>query len=341
MKNHLLLILFFSCSINLSAQFIKGKVSTEEGEALVGATVYIDGTTIGDATNTEGEFSFEYKNNLNALMVISFLGYKKAYIEQPRADTNYNIILKEDVSVMNEVVVFNNPFTREQMMKAFKEQFIGDKSLQKKCVILNEEDIRFKYNPRTLSFSAAASKPLHIMNNYLGYEVNYDLVQFQSIYHSFTLNVNEIRSNTYSGTAQFIEKESNKKLQKRRNKAFENSTISFFRSLKANKLKENGYQLYFKNFPVKPERFLSLENANQMTSVTVEQQERGFNPKNFVARLSILYDKKEQSAVSFYTNSFLIDTNGIHTNFNEILFSGTIANKKMALMLPANYQPNP
>ena len=217
MKKHLLLILFFSCSINLSAQFIRGKVSTEEGEALVGATVYIDGTTIGDVTNTEGEFSFEYKNNLNALMVISFLGYKKAYIEQPKADTNYNIILKEDVSVMNEVVVFNNPFTREQMMKAFKEQFIGDKSLQKKCVILNVEDIRFKYNPRALSFSATASKPLHIMNNYLGYEVNYDLVQFQSIYHSFTLNVNEIRSNTYSGTAQFIEKESKEKHVNKKN----------------------------------------------------------------------------------------------------------------------------
>ncbi len=319
------------------AQQIEGRVTDQNGEPLTGASVYIDGTTQGDVTDLSGQFTFDFKPRLNAILVVSFVGYKKVYVNNPQVEQPYLFKLEEDVSVMGEVVVYSIPFNRKQMMKAFKAQFIGSKALQRKCAILNESDIKFRYNPQTLTFTAQTEKPIELRNEYLGYKVKYDLISFEIKYRNFSLNNEEIKFSVFSGTTQFDTLVGNNKIEKRRLKAYENSTMSFFRALKNDKLKENGYQLYFKRFPVAPSRIMRFENVDNITKVKVEKQINGLNPKGFVAKLDILYKKNKRSSVTFFTTNFFIDQYGMYSNFNEILFSGEIATKKMALILPADY----
>lgn len=331
------LILSFFLSPKLLSQEISGKVINPEGEPLTGASVYIDGTTIGDITDGEGDFNFDIKPEINAALIVSFIGYKTLYLENPSTDSPYLFQLEEDVAVMGEVKVYNNPFSRKQLLKAFKKEFIGGRRLQRKCVILNESEIRFRYNPETLTFSAFADVPLEIENQHLGYNITYNLIKFEIQYNKFSLSQDYLKSSIFSGTTQFESLQSTKKIEKRRLKAYQNSSLSFFRALKFDQLEENGFDLYYKSFRTNVKSLMDFQKVGTLTRVKVKQQKRGFNAKNFVAKVDILYDGKERSTVRFFTNNFMIDGYGLYSNFDKILFSGAISEKKMAMILPADY----
>ena len=80
---------------------VSGKVSDQTGP-IPGVSVLVKGTQNGTVTNSKGEFSLR-ANDANAILVFSFIGY----VSQERAASagSFNIILKEEASNLNEVVV--------------------------------------------------------------------------------------------------------------------------------------------------------------------------------------------------------------------------------------------
>jgi hypothetical protein len=64
-------------------------------------------------------------------------------------------------------------------MKLFREQFLGINVAGKNCIIENEEEIYFNYDRKTLTLIAYSDQPLIIINNYLGYKIEYQLIDFQ------------------------------------------------------------------------------------------------------------------------------------------------------------------
>ncbi len=87
---------------------IKGTVVDEAtGEPLAGANVLIKGTTIGAATNADGQFTIRYNPTGNYTLVVSFIGYKTFEKEFSPSDdvSNLQIKLKEDVFQMESIVV--------------------------------------------------------------------------------------------------------------------------------------------------------------------------------------------------------------------------------------------
>lgn len=97
-------MLFCTISLSASAQNIKvtGKVTDTTGEAIIGANVTQKGTTIGTATDIDGNFSLNIPGN--ATLVVSFLGYIPQEMNVNNR-TNINITLLEDVQALEEVVV--------------------------------------------------------------------------------------------------------------------------------------------------------------------------------------------------------------------------------------------
>lgn len=73
------------------------------GEALVGVSVYIPGTTIGVVTDAEGKFTLNVPSQ-NATIEVSFLGYVKQTI-QYIGQQSINVQLEPDVKALSEVVV--------------------------------------------------------------------------------------------------------------------------------------------------------------------------------------------------------------------------------------------
>jgi hypothetical protein len=102
------------CSVAQSTSGkIEGSVSNERGEPIEYVTVLLrqpqDSTVIaGAVTNAAGHYSFEPVSPGKFILTITFLGYHKQSIpieSQNTASTVPVVILKEDASVLGEVVV--------------------------------------------------------------------------------------------------------------------------------------------------------------------------------------------------------------------------------------------
>ena len=80
----------------------KGIIKDATGEAVIGASVLVKGTTTGTVTDMDGNFSIKGVKKGSTLR-ISFLGYQTMEVTYNGAPLN--LILKEDAQSLNEVVV--------------------------------------------------------------------------------------------------------------------------------------------------------------------------------------------------------------------------------------------
>ena len=80
---------------------IQGTVVDESGAPVIGANVIIAGTTRGVVTNIDGQFNLP-DVEAGATLVVSYIGYQEIKI---KAESNMNIVLKEDAELLDEVVV--------------------------------------------------------------------------------------------------------------------------------------------------------------------------------------------------------------------------------------------
>ena len=97
-------VLFAVCAITVSAQNkVTGTVVDANGEAIIGASVIIKGTSNGSVTDFEGNFTI---NNVPAKgnLEISYIGYKTQTVALG-GKTSFNITLQEDRQMLDEVVV--------------------------------------------------------------------------------------------------------------------------------------------------------------------------------------------------------------------------------------------
>jgi len=81
---------------------LTGVVTDESGESLPGATVLVEGTTIGTVTDVDGKFSLEVEQG--AVLVISFVGFETRKITVGSA-TTLSIRMIMDSRSLEEVVV--------------------------------------------------------------------------------------------------------------------------------------------------------------------------------------------------------------------------------------------
>lgn len=100
-----LLLLQLVCLPSHANSFITGIVTNSEGEPLIGASVMIEGTWAGTATNAKGEYRLNVKEGFYTLR-FSFLGYKTIFHEiMVEGETLLDISLERLSYMAEEVIV--------------------------------------------------------------------------------------------------------------------------------------------------------------------------------------------------------------------------------------------
>ena len=95
----MLAVMFFA--LDVSAQTtINGRVKDESGIAVIGASIIVKGTSNGTVTDFDGNFKLSCKPG--ATLVFSYIGYNP---QELKAKDGMEVVLKEDVAQLNEVVV--------------------------------------------------------------------------------------------------------------------------------------------------------------------------------------------------------------------------------------------
>lgn len=88
---------------SLADDWIQGLVVDQNGEAIIGASIFEKGTQNGTVTDVDGKFKLNVQNYGNTLEV-SYIGYTTQRIKPKKGD-NLRIVLTEDTKTIDEVVV--------------------------------------------------------------------------------------------------------------------------------------------------------------------------------------------------------------------------------------------
>lgn len=84
---------------------VSGIVLNEKKEPVVGASVQVEGTSVGTLTDANGRFQLSIPGNRTASLVISSVGYQSQTVEVNTSTTSVSITMTTNVSGLNEVVV--------------------------------------------------------------------------------------------------------------------------------------------------------------------------------------------------------------------------------------------
>jgi TonB-linked SusC/RagA family outer membrane protein len=134
-KNAFLLFLlaFVTCglfSVHAQTRQITGTVtSAEDGSTIPGASVVVQGTTVGTVTNFDGYYQLSVPATATNL-VVSYVGYATRVIAI-EGRTTINVQLVQDVLALDEVVVTALGITRERRSLGYSVQEVGGDDLSR------------------------------------------------------------------------------------------------------------------------------------------------------------------------------------------------------------------
>lgn len=145
----LAMIMLLFCQASL-AQQITGKVIADDGEALPGVNVLVEGTTTGASTDSDGNFSLAVSEP-NAVLVFSFIGYKTERIALG-TQTTVNVTLTTDLQNLAEVVVVGYGVQKKVNLTAA-------------VSTVSAEDIVSRQSPNTVSLLQGRTPGLQVVQN--------------------------------------------------------------------------------------------------------------------------------------------------------------------------------
>jgi len=236
-------LLIIAKPLSLYAQgTLEGNViDSTSGKPLAGVNIFMSGTTIGTATDPDGQYRLKRIPLGNQRLVVSIIGYGKKTVDISIAPGESRIIdfkLKPVVYELPEIFVGNLDKHWKKRLKRFTNLFIGESKLADSVEILNPEVLRFEKHFLG-PFRAKALAPIQIQNKALGYHITYYLDEF----------VHSGSHTKWDGEPYFTELEPADSEQaaywkRNRRKAFYGSQRHFLLALIHNRVKEEGFILY-------------------------------------------------------------------------------------------------
>jgi len=357
---HFYILIFCFLSVFTNAQTIKGVVvSAENGWPIEAASVFLDNTTISTETDAKGNFQINIPANNKNQLVVSAFGYEYFLVSNPGTTTDLKIRLKSEETVLDELVIDKNVFTRKQMLKAFKHFFIGNTKNAKQTKILNENDLVFYFDTNTNQLSAHSDKPIVISNGNLGYIIKFHLKSFQVQFNYQTLDPKNYMNSNYFGYSLFNENGTpNKKTIANRAETYNNSSVAFFNDLTTTNLENSDYMLAVNGLGVDVEEYFKIDPENDgcklciikmptrkrpdLSGVVIKGGNLNSKLKKDTTEIEVPFvvfnrETKEQSQLYFQQKCVFIQKGGHLVNPNDVYFSGFFADLKTADMLPIDY----
>lgn len=233
----LTLIILGTNAIAQNTFSISGLVRDQK-DGLPGASIYLSGYKIATVADNDGRFKLSnLKPGSYDLLVqlVGYLPYSKSVIISDKS-VQVELVLKENVAQLDEVVIRADP-NRQKYINQFKEFFIGKTPNATQCKILNPQVLNVDYDVTKSTLTVSTTEFLVVENKALGYRLKYMLDHFE--YNSRTHII------YYSGHPFFEELKASAAKKKKyiaaREVAYYGSSQHFFRSLYANKTKEEGF----------------------------------------------------------------------------------------------------
>ncbi|WGK64027.1 SusC/RagA family TonB-linked outer membrane protein [Croceiramulus getboli] len=120
------ILVVLCCITNLlwAQKTITGTVTSADSTPIPGANVLIQGTTQGVQTDFDGKFSLEA--SVGDVLLVTYVGFNEKEVTVTDAQADYTIVLTEDISELNEVVVVGYGSQRKEVLTSSVSQVDGE-----------------------------------------------------------------------------------------------------------------------------------------------------------------------------------------------------------------------
>ncbi len=361
MKNLMILLLLFTSSSAIFSQethfTISGKVIDKNTKAsLASASVFAQNTTLGVATDPDGNFKLNLPAGGYAL-VITFTGYETVtmHINNTSVANNIMVELQPKEKAMEEVSVVSSNIVKDGWQKYgqfFTENFIGKSEFSKQATIKNPEALKFYFSKKRNRLKVVATDPVLVVNEALGYNLKFAIDSF-----TYEYNTNATQ---FVGYPLFEEMTGNPQQQatwkENRIKAYSGSLLHFMRSLFHKTIASDGFEVQFLVKSNDNEKTIFVTNIYAALNYSKDDSTNivEFFPnqpdivviyKNAKPQQSFLeFDPKAKKdfQVSVLTvtpdHSIIIEQNGYYFEQSDLIINGYWGFEKIGDMLPYDYK---
>ena len=330
-------------------------VNDVTGAPMPAASVFAQNTTLGTATDADGNFKLQLPAGGYDL-IITYTGYRteSRRISTAVAAEKINIRLREKEKELETVSIVSTNEVADGLAKYgafFNEEFIGKTTNSVLTSIQNPEVLHFFFSRKKNRLKITATEPLIIKNNALGYNIKYSLDSFT---HEYNTEVS-----TYTGYPLFEEMHGDSIQMQQwavaRHKAYNGSLLHFMRSIFNRELKAQEFEIQFlvkindKDNAVKikdPYSALNYEKDDSTHTVEIIPNQKNVGVLYAGSKPSDAYLRNNPgepsqlrfSLLSFVPNeTIVIEQNGYFYNQNDISISGYWAWEKVSDQLPYDF----
>ena len=332
---------------------LTGSVVEKGNVSIPGASVFLEGTTIGTQSDANGHYVLKNIPPGRHRLVASMVGYlpKLVSLEFPAKISELNFNLEEDNKTLDEVrVVGSQDKTWEKQFRAFEKGFLGESYNRKEVYITNREVVDF--TEKEGAFLAEASQPLEIVNKTLGYKITYFMYNFEK--------TNSLTSFKGLASFQFLVPEDarqERRWKRNRMEAYEGSIKHFLKSLVDNRLEEEGFNAYLLKpeyvnnlrrglfFDPNNERHIPFKAVDLIGAISAE----GLITMDWKIPMEVVFNRKRVSRPIFmdapYPYTILIPKGPVQLTRNgdypySIEMRGEMSKIGMADLLPLDFDIN-
>lgn len=214
------------------SQILNGTVETENGNPISNVNVYIDGSKIATLSTADGSFSIDIQNQKNGTLVFQKDTYEsKSIAINTLIGKKIKVVLNKFKEI-DEIVLI--PYTEEAYrtyIRYFLEEFLGFD--QENVKIKKQRTLKFSYDKKNKILKVKAPKTLIIINKNLGYEIQYNLISFETDFNNHSVS--------YAGSSFFKEISQKNIVKENRMDAYSGSLMHFLRSVYQKNTTQEGF----------------------------------------------------------------------------------------------------
>lgn len=357
---YFLSLLLFTGQLYAQSGLIKGKmVDAQTREALPFGNVFINNTTIGTATDGDGNFVLKNVQYGQSELVFSYVGYKQSVrrvvIEREVIDLGLVYVNPLEQQLDEVQVKGTRDKEWEKTLKEFEKIFLGDDDMAESCRIINPWVIDFKTDGAG-TLMASASAPIEISNSALGYKITFYLNNYLSNPKGYIIR-GQVRFEemlTGDGNQAFLWKAN-------RQNAYLGSSRHLFKSILDGKIRKEGFSLYTQkpgatNAMVRSPYFNAELNQTVIpydtTSLVLPPPKESGRYLIALKGLVEVHYQGDRAIIRTYRdvaypvswlevngNYVAVNRDGNPFNPSDVIISGAMNADRVAHMLPLNYEP--
>lgn len=206
------------------------------------ANVFFANTTIGVSSGADGSFRLEDFPSGKYDLTVAFVGYKS--YQQPLEfngnEYKVTVALAQTSIKLSEIVIKDDTTGWAQNFSIFKIHFLGLTQNAASCKILNPKKIHFYFDAKQGLLVAHAKEPIEVINEALGYKMEYYLSLFELDFKNdrlYCFGVPAFHDLTPKNSKQ------QKKWMQERERAYYGSLTHFVRVLRSDQWEKAGFEV--------------------------------------------------------------------------------------------------